>query len=291
MEKDFKHWLEKVGIDHAMKALHLSREKARILFESYKIKVSRGRRSKTLTLAQIDYAKEYVSKWKVGYQRLSQASLRQKNTGFHMSEWDARKAYELEDLYVNLKNYVPLKPEHNLRYVSNYVNYAWHTDLHQLKKLEGETNKKYLIAFIDDRSRKILYHKILDDKTSKSTASALLLALLFNRFPGVMIVDNGLEFVAGEFASILFDCQIKMKKTHPYTPEENGKMERWWQTLERSKTQPLREPYLSQLIHEYNHNWVHRGIVSLTGKKWTPEEAWKNMAMYHGQSDAGFIYE
>ena len=50
-------------------------------------------------------------------------------------------------------------------------------------------------------------------------------------------------------------------------------MEKWWKTLERGKTQPHREPYLSQLINEYNHKWVHKGVVALTGKKWTPDEA------------------
>ena len=53
-----------------------------------------------------------------------------------------------------------------------------------------------------------------------------------------------------------------MRRTHPYTLQENGKVEIWWQTLERSKTQPLCEPYLSQLINEYNHKWVHKGVVT-----------------------------
>ena len=287
---NFKDWLEKAGINESMKKLHLSREKTKQLFQFHGIKITRGRRSKTLSPEPIRYAKEYLSKYKVGYQRLSQVSLRQQDHSVHMNEWDARKAYELEDLYVQVKEYSP-KKEHNLRFVANYVNYAWHTDLHQLEKLEGDTNKKYLIAFIDDRSRKILYHKIIDDKTSKSTSEVLLLALHFNNFPKVMIIDNGLEFVGREFSSILRDCHIQMKRTHPYTPEENGKIERWWQTLERSKTQPLREPYLTQLIYQYNHVWVHRSIVALTGKKWSPEEAWQHMRKYQGQPDAKFIYE
>ena len=82
-----------------------------------------------------------------------------------------------------------------------------------------------------------------------------------------------------------------MRSTHPYTPQENGTMERWWQTLERSKTQSLREPYLSQFFNECNYKWVLKGVVALTGKKWIPDEAWRNMSKYHNQPDAKFIYE
>ena len=91
--------------------------------------------------------------------------------------------------------------------------------------LEGETNKKYPIAFIDDRSRKILSHKIIADKSSSSTSRALLLAIHFNSFPKVMINDNGNEFVGREFTEILRDCNIEIRRTHLYTRYK--KMERW----------------------------------------------------------------
>ena len=76
------------------------------------------------------YAKEYLSKYKVGYQLLSQVSMREEDHSVHMGEWDARKVYELKDLYVSLKDFSIPSNEHNLRFFTNYVNYAWLTYLH-----------------------------------------------------------------------------------------------------------------------------------------------------------------
>ena len=39
--------------------------------------------------------------------------------------------------------------------------------------------------------------------------------------------------------------------------QENGKIERWWKTIEHSATSPLVEPYLSYIINEYNTKWEH----------------------------------
>ena len=65
------------------------------------------------------------------------------------------------------------------------------------------------------------------------------------------ISDNGLEFV-DLHSAINSKSLIELHRTHPYTPQKNGKIERWWETLERSKKLPLREPYLSYLAQQYN---------------------------------------
>ena len=53
---------------------------------------------KSMPIEQIMYAKEYLSKYKIGYQRLSQVLMREEDHSVHMGEWDARKVYEHEDL-------------------------------------------------------------------------------------------------------------------------------------------------------------------------------------------------
>lgn len=68
-------------------------------------------------------------------------------------------------------------------------------------------------------------------------------------------------------------------RTHPYTPQENGKIERWWWTLERKqnpKTE-LNEEYLSRLVKHYNNSWPNRSLKALLKKKSTPLMAWNEI--------------
>ena len=57
--------------------------------------------------------------------------------------------------------------------------------------------------------------------------------------PKTMIMDNGTEF-QGPFEDLLQRRNVEIRKTLPYTPQQNGKIERWWDTIEKKKTQPLR---------------------------------------------------
>ena len=75
--------------------------------------------------------------------------------------------------------------------------------------------------------------------------------------PRFIIIDNGTEFIGENFQRILKDYGIQVHRIHAYTPQENGKIERWWKTIEHSATSPLVEPYLSYIINEYNTKWEH----------------------------------
>jgi hypothetical protein len=58
---------------------------------------------------------------------------------------------------------------HDHRFVAKYVNYLWHTDLHEIQVPDdatGGTRIIYLIAFLDDASRFIMQHRLVRDKRS-----------------------------------------------------------------------------------------------------------------------------
>jgi transposase InsO family protein len=50
----------------------------------------------------------------------------------------------------------------------------------------------------------------------------------------MMTIDKDREFVGEDFQRTLKEHGIQQWRTGPYTPEQNGKMEGWWQTLERT---------------------------------------------------------
>ena len=87
-----------------------------------------------------------------------------------------------------------------------------------------------------------------------------------------MINDNGGEFIGPEFQMVLGMHNIKNWRTQPYTPQQNGKMERWWQTYESSKGQE----HLQSVVNEYNTIWRHSRLHSLIGKWMTPSDMWLN---------------
>jgi transposase InsO family protein len=86
-----------------------------------------------------------------------------------------------------------------------------------------------LIAFLDDRSRLIIQHEILENKTLISTVAGLRRALCQPNIviPHMMTIDNAGEFVGADFQAVLDEYRIKDWRTTPYTPGQNGKMERW----------------------------------------------------------------
>lgn len=63
---------------------------------------------------------------------------------------------------------------HPNKYVAKYANQLWHTDLHEIEPDDNRPNeKRYIIGFIDDRSRFLIHHEILYSKTSVKTSEAL----------------------------------------------------------------------------------------------------------------------
>jgi hypothetical protein len=76
----------------------------------------------------------------------------------------------------------PEKPvrQHDHRFVAKYVDYLWHTDLHEIVIPDEETGGLrtiYLIAFLDDASRYIMHHRLIADKRSETCAAVLSEAL------------------------------------------------------------------------------------------------------------------
>ena len=100
--------------------------------------------------------------------------------------------------------------------------------------IHGE--KVYLIGFIDDRTRFLLYYEVMGSKTSKKCAESLDKAVSHAKVrPKPQTIDNRGEFIGESFQNVLKDYGIEQYRTHPYSPQENGKIERFWLTIERAK--------------------------------------------------------
>lgn len=286
----FSDYIRDHGIDAAMAKYHMSRNTVKKICKNNDIPIpKKGRPLKRISDEQKQWVDHYRALFNLGYKKMSRVSFRY---NMNISEWNMRKYYEENDLYIFMHEFKPdPKEEHSNRFTAKFAGQSWHTDLHYLKIQSNEEKQKYLIAFIDDRTRKILYYEVLNDKCGLTVSNSLIKALQSSPPPRFIIIDNGTEFIGENFQRILKDYGIQVHRIHAYTPQENGKIERWWKTIEHSATSPLVEPYLSYIINEYNTKWEHCSLKELTGQPMTPEEAWCKMIHWENQPFESLGYE
>ena len=273
------------GIEATIKEMHISRDRIKAICELEDIPIPvRGRPQRQISEAESQFCMQYKENYHVGYQRMADAA---KRHNVVTSEWSIRKLYQEQHLFCFEKT--DKANDHPHLFVARYVGQLWHADIHYVTI---DQQQCYLLGFIDDRSRFLLYYEILSNKTSEACSQAFIKALgQVQVFPKMLTIDNGGEFTGNPFQSVLQLCGIEEYRTHPYTPEQNGKIERFWLTIERAKGKevPWSVQKIKEIINEYNNFWSHRSLKILTNKKTTPYEAWTTMVKYSGQSDADIV--
>lgn len=128
----------------------------------------------------------------------------------------------------------------------------------------------YLHTVIDDHSR-VAYVEICADEKTITAVGVLQRAVAWFSERGVsverVLSDNGSCYRSGAWHEACADLGITVKKTRPYRPQTNGKIERFHRTLKdgwayarfySSETQ--RRAALPDWIHFYNHHRAHSAI-------------------------------
>ena len=129
---------------------------------------------------------------------------------------------------------------------------------------------RYIHTALDDRSR-IAYSEILDDEQAVTAAGFWLRAAQWFQTIGItperVITDNGSCYKSRDWHEACRKTRTKVKKTRPYRPQTNGKVERFhrilleeWAYIRpwRSETQRA-EAYVG-FIHFYNHHRAHGAL-------------------------------
>lgn len=82
-----------------------------------------------------------------------------------------------------------------------------------------------------------------------------------------VMTDNGSAFRGRAFRDLCAALDIKHKRTRPYTPRTNGKVERFIQTLLREwayrfeyASSTERKHWLTPYIHFYNYHRAHSSL-------------------------------
>lgn len=154
------------------------------------------------------------------------------------------------------------------------ANRSAHRDPVRPRKAPGRPNLGYAFLHhaVDDHSRYV-YSEILGDET-KETATAFMQRAL-DHFSSIgvrvqrVMTDNGPAYCSRLFGDLLTAREIAHKRTRPYRPQTNGKVERFNRIL--AEEWAYARPYRSEadriaaypaFLHTYNH---HRGHTALKG--------------------------
>ena len=170
-----------------------------------------------------------------------------------------------------------------------------HIDCHYLAKdiVFGVKERLFLIAIIDDASRIAWVEVIPNIKALTVMFSTMRILNYFQQTQAIqfkeLLSDNGAEFggknlkhpADNPFERMLLEMEIKHRYTRAYRPQTNGKIERFWKTIESDLLEDLvfdslehLQTELAQYLYYYNYQRPHQGINGMN-----PVEFLKKLSM------------
>jgi transposase InsO family protein len=129
----------------------------------------------------------------------------------------------------------------------------------------------YVHSVIDAYSR-VAYAEVWPDETAQTCAGVFERAVTWFAHLGVTIEavlsDNGSGYRSHHWRTMCARLEIKHRRTRPYTPRTNGKVERFNRTLldEWAYVRPYRSnghrlAALARWLHTYNHHRCHTALA------------------------------
>ncbi|WP_454227301.1 IS481 family transposase [Propioniciclava flava] len=128
----------------------------------------------------------------------------------------------------------------------------------------------FVHTVIDDHTR-IAYAEVHDDETALTAAAVLARAVDWYAARGItverVLSDNGGCYRSASWLALCHSLGITVKKTRPYRPQTNGKIERFhrtmadgWAYARHYLSETERRAALAGWLHEYNHRRPHSAI-------------------------------
>ena len=128
----------------------------------------------------------------------------------------------------------------------------------------------YVHTVIDDNSR-VAYAEIHDDERTTTAIGVLIRAVAWFAARGVtveaVLSDNGSCYRSYAWRDACRELGIKHRRTRPYRPQTNGKIERFHRTMsdgwaysKHYNSEKARRAALPAWLHFYNHHRQHSAI-------------------------------
>ena len=128
----------------------------------------------------------------------------------------------------------------------------------------------FVHTVIDDHTR-IAYAEVHDDETAATATGVLTRAVAWYAARSItverVLSDNGSAYRSFSWRDTCAELGITVKKTRPYRPQTNGKIERFhrtmadgWAYAHHYLSEAERRAALPGWLHEYNHHRPHSAI-------------------------------
>ena len=161
-------------------------------------------------------------------------------------------------------------PEDRRKFEAELVNDIWQSDvMHGPKVTVNERLRKtYLIAFIDDHSRLIVFGGFYLSENLASFMDAFEKALATRGLPRKLYVDNGSAYRSRGLEFTCASLAIALIHARPYKPQGKGKIERFFKTVRSGFLSTADLASLERLNRSFAH-WLdttyHQRIHGATG--------------------------
>ena len=161
-----------------------------------------------------------------------------------------------------------------IRYERRNSNSLWHTDYHQL------SIGRYIVPFLDDASRFILGYGVVSNETAENATAVFEDSVKQYGVPKQLVSDHGVQFASikrkncmdpndNMFQRKLKEYRVRHILARVKHPQTNGKMERWFRTLEILIKQFNGD--IDRAVHFYNFERPHMSLEN--GHLRTPYQA------------------
>jgi len=138
------------------------------------------------------------------------------------------------------------------------------------RKYHPKVGTCFVHTVIDDYTR-LAYAECHDDEKATTAVAVLHRAVAWFAERGVIVErvlsDNGSAYKSHLWRDTCAELDIKVKKTRPYRPQTNGKIERLHRTLSDGwaykkiyTSENARRAALAGWLHQYNHHRPHSAI-------------------------------
>src|SRR6201991_4686603 len=188
-----------------------------------------------------------------------------------------------------LNRRTPAMREEKRRIIKDKLGELGHVDLHQLPRdmfLAPPPATAYIVSLIDSCSR-LAWAEVLTSKKAlpvmfKTLKMINTLNVTYGLVFQEILSDNGAEFASRNnreehpFEAMLLELGIKHRYTRPYRPQTNGKVERFWRTIDEDLIEGTTFDNLDHFAKElfeyliyYNNHRPHQALAGQTPKAFT----------------------
>jgi transposase InsO family protein len=142
---------------------------------------------------------------------------------------------------------------------------------HAARSAGRRVGHEYLHVAVDDHSR-LAYVEVCDDETAETAAAFWLRAAAWFADHGIgeiarTLTDNGSCYRSRAWADALAATGTSARRTRPYRPQTNGKVERFNRTMadeclyaDTYTSAAARRHALRTWLHTYNHHRAHTAL-------------------------------